>query len=144
MSFWYFQFLQKTNEKIQLNYYDTSDRIVFVRVLEEFKTPNWHFETNRPFIWKIKINHNFWKIFGNRGHCASNPATLKASKCLFSNAGDEMRFKLEITIRLTSDKSTEKLRGLLFWPLSVRTIYEMLGVKNMGLKWVEDKIWLTP
>ena len=75
------------------------------------------------------MNINICAIFGDFCHCASNPATLKASKCLFSNAGDEMRFKLEITIRLTSDKSTEKLRGL-----SVRTIYEMLGGQKYGVK----------
>ena len=86
------------------------------------------------------MNINIWAIFGDFCHCASNPATLKASKCLFSNAGDEMRFKLEITIRLTSDKSTEKLRGLHFWPLSVRTIMKCWVVKNMGLKGVEDKV----
>ena len=28
---------KKTNEQIQLNYYDTSGRIVFVRFLEEFE-----------------------------------------------------------------------------------------------------------
>ena len=36
-TFWYPQLFQKTNEKIQLNYYDTSGRLVFVRFLEEFE-----------------------------------------------------------------------------------------------------------
>ena len=41
---WYPQFFQKMNEKIQLNYYDISGRIVFVRFLEELKTPKRHFK----------------------------------------------------------------------------------------------------
>ena len=36
-TFWYPQFLQKTNQKIRLNYYDTSSWLVFVRFLEEFE-----------------------------------------------------------------------------------------------------------
>ena len=48
-SFWYYlQFFQKTNEKIQPNYYGTSSRIVFVRFLEELKTPRSPFEINLP------------------------------------------------------------------------------------------------
>ena len=50
MYFWYVQFFQKTNEKIQPNYYDTSSRIVFVRFLEELKTPKRHFEMNWPLV----------------------------------------------------------------------------------------------
>ena len=48
MSFWCFQFLQKTNEKIRPNYYDTSSRIVFVHFLEEVFRPKGHFEINWP------------------------------------------------------------------------------------------------
>ena len=44
----YFKFFQKSNEKIQPNYYGmyTSSRIVFVWFLEELKTPKRHFEIN--------------------------------------------------------------------------------------------------
>ena len=35
-----------TNEQIQLYYYDTSGRLVFVRFLEKSTTPNNHFEIN--------------------------------------------------------------------------------------------------
>ena len=48
MSSWYLQFSQKTNEKIQLYYYGTWSRIVFVRFLGELKTPKRHFEINWP------------------------------------------------------------------------------------------------
>ena len=48
MSFWYLQFSQKTNEKIRLNYYGTSSRIVFVCFLGELKIPKRHFEINWP------------------------------------------------------------------------------------------------
>ena len=53
MSFWYLQFSQKTNEKIQLHYYGTSSRIVFVRFLGELKIPKRHFEVNWPLVLKI-------------------------------------------------------------------------------------------
>ena len=46
--FWYLQFFRKTNE---LNYYGTSSRIVFVRFLEELKTPKSPFEIN----WPLKL-----------------------------------------------------------------------------------------
>ena len=46
MSFWRFQFFQKTNEKIGLNYYDTISQILFVRFLEEMKTPKGDFKIN--------------------------------------------------------------------------------------------------
>ena len=36
-TFWYPQFFQKMNEKIQLYYYDTSGRLVFVRFLGEIE-----------------------------------------------------------------------------------------------------------
>ena len=42
-------FFQKTNKKIQPNY-GTSSRIVFVRFLEELKTPKEHFEINWPLV----------------------------------------------------------------------------------------------
>jgi hypothetical protein len=45
-SFWYLQFFLKMNEKIRPNYYGTSSEIVFVRFLEELKTPKRHFEIN--------------------------------------------------------------------------------------------------
>ena len=50
MYFRYVQFFQKTNEKIQPNYYGTSCRIVFVRFLEELKTSKRHFEINWPLV----------------------------------------------------------------------------------------------
>ena len=43
MVFGVFDFLQKTNEKIRLYYYDTSSRLVFVRFLEEIE------DTKKPF-----------------------------------------------------------------------------------------------
>ena len=43
MVFGVFDFLQKTNERIQLYYYDTSSRLVFVRFLEEIE------DTKKPF-----------------------------------------------------------------------------------------------
>ena len=46
LTFWYFQFSQKMNEKIRLYYYGTSSRIVFVRLLGELKTPKRHYEIN--------------------------------------------------------------------------------------------------
>ena len=50
MPFWYPQFFRKTNEKIRLNYYDTSGRLVFVPFLEDTKK---HFEINWPFTKRI-------------------------------------------------------------------------------------------
>ena len=74
MSFWYFQFSHKTNEKIQLYCYGTSRQIVFVRFLGELETPRRHFEIN----WPLGRNHlpsdfiwiNFWeKILIISLHC---------------------------------------------------------------------------
>ena len=48
-TFWYPQFLQKTNEKIRLDYYDTSDRLIFVRFLEEFE------DTKKGIQWRVGI-----------------------------------------------------------------------------------------
>ena len=45
---------KKTNEKIRLNNYDSSSRIVYVHFLEEFKTPKIHFEINWPLSNKKK------------------------------------------------------------------------------------------
>ena len=42
----YLQFFQKMNKKIRANYYGTSTQIVFIRFLEELKTPKKHFEIN--------------------------------------------------------------------------------------------------
>jgi hypothetical protein len=39
MIFWVIEFLQKTNKRIQLYYYDTSGRLVFVLFLEEIDDP---------------------------------------------------------------------------------------------------------
>ena len=44
MSFWYNQFFIKMYEKFD---YGTSSRIVFVRFLEELKTPKGHFDGNQ-------------------------------------------------------------------------------------------------
>ena len=46
MSFWYLQVFQKMNKKNRPTYCSTSSRIVFVRFLEELKTPKRHFEIN--------------------------------------------------------------------------------------------------
>ena len=43
MVFGVIDFLQKTNERIRLYYYDTSGRLVFVRFLEEIE------DTKKPF-----------------------------------------------------------------------------------------------
>ena len=48
MSALYLQFSQNINETIQLYYYATSSRIVFVCFLGELKTPKRHFEINCP------------------------------------------------------------------------------------------------
>jgi hypothetical protein len=49
----YPQFFQKTNEKIRLNFYDTSGRLVFVRFLEGFEdTP----KTFRNYVTFNKEN----------------------------------------------------------------------------------------
>ena len=43
------RFFKKTNEWIQLYYYDTTDRLVFVRFLEETEDmPKRYFEINWP------------------------------------------------------------------------------------------------
>ena len=44
------------NKKIQLNYYDTSGRLVFVRFLEEFKTPKRHF-SKLPDLYLVKSKY---------------------------------------------------------------------------------------
>ena len=54
--FWYLQFSQKLNEKIQLYSYGTPSRIVFVRFLGELKTPKRHFEIK----WPLVIKKKFW------------------------------------------------------------------------------------
>ena len=49
ISKWFFgviDFLQETNEQIRLYYYETSDRFVLVRFLEEIDNPKKHFEIN--------------------------------------------------------------------------------------------------
>ena len=48
MVFGVINFLQKTNERIRLYYYDTSGRLVFVHFLEEIDDPKNHFEINWP------------------------------------------------------------------------------------------------
>ena len=46
-----FDFLQKTNEGIQLYYYDTSNRLVFVHFFEENEDTKKHFE----IIWPLDL-----------------------------------------------------------------------------------------
>ena len=49
ISTWFFgviDFLQETNEQIRLYYYETSDRFVLVRFLEDIDNPKKHFEIN--------------------------------------------------------------------------------------------------
>ena len=48
MTLWYPQFFQKTNEKFRPDYYIHMQvpQVVFVRFLEELKTPKEHFEIN--------------------------------------------------------------------------------------------------
>ena len=55
MSFLDLQFSQKKNEKIQLYYYGTSSRIVFVHFLGELKTPKRHLESNWPLACGAKF-----------------------------------------------------------------------------------------
>ena len=52
MSFWYLQFSQKSEKKIDFTTttYDTSSRIVFVHFLGELKTQKRHFEINWPLV----------------------------------------------------------------------------------------------
>ena len=51
MVFGVFDFLQKTNERIRLYYYDTSSRLVFVRFLEEVKDTKKPFQNYLTFTW---------------------------------------------------------------------------------------------
>ena len=46
---------QKTNTKIQFYYYGTSSRIVFVRFLEELKTPQRNFEIKWPLVSCVEL-----------------------------------------------------------------------------------------
>ena len=55
MPFWYLQFSQKKNEKIQNYYYGTLSPIVFVPFLGELKTPKRHFEIN----WPLPVSRKF-------------------------------------------------------------------------------------
>ena len=48
MAFGVSDFFLKMNEWIRFYYYDTSSWLVFVRFLEELKTPERHFEINWP------------------------------------------------------------------------------------------------
>ena len=41
---------KKQTKKFDLQYYDTSGRLVFVRFLEELKTPKSPFESNWPLV----------------------------------------------------------------------------------------------
>ena len=61
MVFGVFDFLQKTNERIRLYYYDTSSGLVFVHFLEEIEdTKKNHFE----IIWPLTERKNLiMKIF---------------------------------------------------------------------------------
>ena len=75
------RFLQKTNKRILLYYYETSGRLVFVRFWRKLKTLKRHFEINWPplveiewtqtqnypirfkiFEMVIQFYMNFWKI----------------------------------------------------------------------------------
>ena len=65
-------FLQKTNERIRLYYFDTSVRLVFVRFLEEIDDPKNHFEINWPLKKLIliifhecarKYSSHVWKVW---------------------------------------------------------------------------------
>ena len=51
--------LRRGLDFIALNYYDTSGQIVFIRFLEEFKTPKRHFEINWPLVLKEKCQPPF-------------------------------------------------------------------------------------
>ena len=56
------RFLQKTNERILLYYYETSDWLVFVRVLEETSTWKNYFEIIWPLVTvksTVEILQNF-------------------------------------------------------------------------------------
>ena len=75
-TFWYPQFFQKASENILLNYYDTSDQIVFVCFLEALKTPKRHSEIKWPLArdWK----HSFlvsWR---------SDKTEIRLALCRFS------------------------------------------------------------
>ena len=53
--------LPKTNKKFDLQYYDTSGWLVFVRFLEELKTPKSPFEINWPLV--LVLRHRLWILF---------------------------------------------------------------------------------
>ena len=62
MSYW---FSSKTNRNIQLYYYGTSSRIVYVHFLRELKTPKRNFEINWPLRHTMARNLDTfsWKSF---------------------------------------------------------------------------------
>ena len=59
MVFGVFDFLQKTNERIRLYYYDTSSRLVFVRFLEEIEDTKKPFRNYRTFTL---LGLNLYKV----------------------------------------------------------------------------------
>ena len=54
------RFLQTTNERILLYYYETSGWLVFVRFWRKLKTPKRHFEINWPLIVKNFTCDSIW------------------------------------------------------------------------------------
>ena len=55
MVFGVFDFLQKTNERIRLYSYDTSNRLVFVRFLEEIEGTKKPFRNYLTFSVKLQL-----------------------------------------------------------------------------------------
>ena len=75
MVFGVFDFLQKTNERIRLYYYDTSSRLVFVRFLEEIE------DAKKPF----------------RNYLTFNPVTIFCKTGLIYTFSCLMTFDVENT-----------------------------------------------
>ena len=69
MVFGVIDFLQKTNKRIQLSYYETSGKLVFVCFLEEIDDPKKHFENNKPLEWLLYLHYTGGpvQILGSQG-----------------------------------------------------------------------------
>ena len=78
------EFFQKWTKKFNLQYYDTSGRLVFVRFLEELKTPKIPFEIN----WPLYGGNIYTSIFStdppssHPDSCTSTHSPLTFEFCL--------------------------------------------------------------
>jgi hypothetical protein len=87
MVFDVFDFLQKTNKRIQLYYYDTSSRLVFIRFLEEIKDTKKTFRNYLTFKLDVDLHERviFAEHFMNRLslRCQSSKSTEFTKKLTF-------------------------------------------------------------